>query len=94
MNKIKKIKTKQAVIRKSSISDPDLDRVDSPEEKENKEVPHHDETMLGSKARKRPLEDASLDWTTEGQSKLMLKCSMTIILLVFIIACLAYFLLN
>lgn len=92
--KIKKIKTKQAVTGRPSISDPSINVVDSAEEKEKMEVEHHEETILGSKARKRPLEDASLDWTTEGQRKLMLKCSMTIILLVFIIACLAYSLLN
>ena len=99
-SKIKKIKTKKAVLRKSSIaSETTLETEnqtldDDGKENRSEQQLNGDDVAPGSKARKRPLEDATADWTTEGQTHiLLLKCCLTI-LLAFIIATLAYFIIH
>ena len=88
--KIKKIKTKSAVRRKSSASE----AMEDATLEEVKENLISNETLSGPKARKRPLEDATSDWTTEGQKALLLKTCLTVLLVAFIVATLAYFIIN
>jgi hypothetical protein len=85
--KIKKLKTKKAVLRKSSESADESTGVDDGKEKLT------GDPASGPKARKRPLQDATSDWTTEGQAKLLLRCCLTV-LLAFTIASLAYYLIH
>ena len=91
--KIKKIKSKKAVLRKTSVSESSFEDQQILEDEKENMSNGLDDSSLGSKARKRPLEDATADWTTEGQPNVLLRCCLTI-LLAFIIAGLAYFLIH
>ena len=86
--KIKKVKTKKAVLRKSSTSEAATEDILTTTET----VPA--EASSGPKARKRPLEDATIDWTTEGQRKLLVRSCLTILIAVLLVTALAYFLIN
>ena len=86
--KIKKVKTKKAVLRKSSTSEAATEDILTSTET----VPL--EASSGPKARKRPLEDATIDWTTEGQRKLLVRSCLTILIAVLLVTALAYFLIN
>ena len=86
--KIKKVKTKKAVLRKSSTSEAATEDILTTTET----VPS--EASSGPKARKRPLEDATIDWTTEGQRKLLVRSCLTILIAVLLVTALAYFLIN